>query len=519
MHFSVDATRKVVVAALIACSVFGASAAGCLAQDDNALTIRVETTEIAVPVRVVARGERTSGGSTCRWTQPVAGLSQRNFRLFEDGVEQPIKNIVLEEPHDLMVHDNLWYHKESFCTPTGIWASQDVTQDLVNFAWNADPGYRYEIIPNLHGPSPDWCIDPHKLNRDYISSLYLLTYVPPASAENSCHRINVKLSHVDAKVVSRSQYCNTKRSFSDPLVGTEMGSRLETLLNSHEGGRLPLTAQAAWFFGDRDSARLYVTVELPGKELESRWNGWRWNADISILGQVHGSSGALSARFSDVACSVATDLFAIAQPKVHGPSVIEASKWELPSRFMTQLNLLSGNYILKLALTDNKSIWALEVPVDIDNPKPEKLALSSVVLCKRFRKKTESTGQAREPASKYVPLVSDEIEFTPAGDMHFRSSDAMAAYFEVFEPLLSTVNSAAKVVFRMRISDAKTREVKVDSGPRPADSYISSGSRVIPISQQVALDKLPLGAYRLEVQASDTAGNNTDWRATDFIVK
>jgi hypothetical protein len=64
-----------------------------------------------------------------------------------------------------------------------------------------------------------------------------------------------------------------------------------------------------------------------------------------------------------------------------------------------------------------------------------------------------------------------------------------------------------------------TGELKTDTGSRPTDSFIRSESPVIPISQQIAINELSKGTYRLEVHASDSAGNLTDWRATSFIVE
>jgi hypothetical protein len=156
----------------------------------------------------------------------------------------------------------------------------------------------------------------------------------------------------------------------------------------------------------------------------------------------------------------------------------------------------------------------LEV-ADYDRNRP---AVSSVILCKRFRKQDSQPRGGMIP-SKYAPLVSDGIEFTPAGDTHFRTGDAMAAYFEIYEPGLTATNQTTKVQFRMRITRVDTDEVKIDSGLRDATPFVSAGSPVVAISQQIALDKLSPGAYRLEVQGPDSAGNHTDWRATSFTIE
>jgi hypothetical protein len=93
----------------------------------------------------------------------------------------------------------------------------------------------------------------------------------------------------------------------------------------------------------------------------------------------------------------------------------------------------------------------------------------------------------------------------------------MTAYFELYEPLL-TESGTLNVQFQMRITDATTGEVKTDTGFRTADSYIHAGNPVVPIAEEITINTLPTGSYRLEVRASDTTGKYTDWRASNFTI-
>jgi hypothetical protein len=45
------------------------------------------------------------------------------------------------------------------------------------------------------------------------------------------------------------------------------------------------------------------------------------------------------------------------------------------------------------------------------------------------------------------------------------------------------------------------------------------GNPVIPVGEEIAIDKLHSGDYRLEVQASDSTGKCTVWRAASFTVE
>ena len=67
---------------------------------------------------------------------------------------------------------------------------------------------------------------------------------------------------------------------------------------------------------------------------------------------------------------------------------------------------------------------------------------------------------------------------------------------------------ALTVTAHIRITDAKTGEVKDDFAPIDALPYQRPGSWVIPITREIPYNKLPKDAYRLEVQATDSGGKN-----------
>lgn len=71
----------------------------------------------------------------------------------------------------------------------------------------------------------------------------------------------------------------------------------------------------------------------------------------------------------------------------------------------------------------------------------------------------------------------------------------------------------------LRIVNSKTDKTAADLDPVRAAPETQSGSTVIPIAQFIPFGKLPKGAYRLEVQATDAAGRSTAWRATNFTIE
>ena len=46
-----------------------------------------------------------------------------------------------------------------------------------------------------------------------------------------------------------------------------------------------------------------------------------------------------------------------------------------------------------------------------------------------------------------------------------------------------------------------------------------SARSVIPIGIGIDISKLPKGSYRLEIQATDSAGQSTPWKTANFMVE
>ena len=76
-----------------------------------------------------------------------------------------------------------------------------------------------------------------------------------------------------------------------------------------------------------------------------------------------------------------------------------------------------------------------------------------------------------------------------------------------------------KLQFQMRVRDAKTGELKSETDLLPVESAIRPENSVFPVAKKILLDKLLPGSYRLEVQASNSVGERTVWRAAFFGVE
>lgn len=154
----------------------------------------------------------------------------------------------------------------------------------------------------------------------------------------------------------------------------------------------------------------------------------------------------------------------------------------------------------------------------MDDFKKSALAISGIALCKRYRTPSpDERGPTRAP--QYVPLIFKGQEFTPAGDTHFKSGEPLMSYLEIYNNSQAEAAARPKLFLEMKISDLRTGELKVGTGLRPVERGTLSGDSAIPMVWTLAIDELPAGTYRLQAQASDSAGHKTEWRETSFTVE
>jgi hypothetical protein len=418
----------------------------------------------------------------------MRGLSAADFRISEDGKQQSIQEVKFEPRPEVDVRDNFGDHLDMSETPAGKWS----------FA---------ELLKAHGGGSPIY--------------LYRIAYVPPKSQAGSCHRVEVKVFRKNAFVYARSQYCNTANSPDDPLNGTSFGKKVDSDATSDKEAKIALSAQAGFVYADANAARADLILEFPWDSLKREWIEGSLHATIGVLGLVYRKDGTLAKRFSDFGCCASDEPHFVSTTKGDHRDAYPEDEWFfLPSRYEAQIDLPPGEYNLKLILSDGSKFGRAEMPLNIESYDGKQLAISSLILCKRFRDAAVAAQEAAAVnlAPQYVPLVSKGVQFTPTGDMTFRKGDPLFAYFEVYEPLL-TGTPPAVVQTQLKITDVKTAQIKVDTGSRSAADWIQPGKSTIPIAEQIDLAKLPPGSYRLEVQAADSAGKNTVWRAANFTVE
>ncbi|HLV95329.1 MAG TPA: hypothetical protein VKS44_09075 [Candidatus Acidoferrales bacterium] len=476
------------------------------AQNSGAPSIRVQSGQVILPVMAFDKNSQ----------HYVPGLTARDFRVFEDGSSQTIQQASVEHVYLRDFRDN-----------SGV--------EEREWAWT--PGQMWSLLDE--GPFSFAASSP---------AFYLLSYALPPSAAGSCHRVSVKVGRKNVIVRARSEYCNTPHSPADPLDGTEFSKQMERDAASEKKGKIPLFVQAGFFYTDAKTPRAYIAVEYPTDDIPYSAGPKLLAAKLGFLTEVFRQDGTLAARSSDLdeeyflnpedenrilghpdatAPRIPTDVRSISPDY----SLADAMRRTfMANRHETQMDLPAGTYDLRVVLSDGEKFGRAEVPLTVEAYDGEQLGISSIALCKQFndprqnlehaaaRRNSARAGAPVSTLSHFVPLISRGNAFTPAGHTSFKSNETLFAYYEVYEPLLLSA-PATRVRVRVRILDDKTGAIRSDTGQRNAAEWVRPGNLVISVAQQAPITVLPRGRYRIEVQASDSAGRATALRTAIFTVK
>lgn len=415
----------------------------------------------------------------------VEGLESNDFRVWEDGIQQQLQRVTSEFTATLTARDNLGFHNQWSNNPRGHWSSSDLQGHSAFIGGSAQ-------------------------------KIYVITYVPRKERKGECHQIRVAVNRPHVLIFAPTEYCSEQAPL-DPLEGTRLSNRLEQDLMSGKLGHITLLPQVGVFYSEQKVPRIEVALAFPWNSLKRNWSNGILRVNIGLLATIETATGRIIARFTDRGRP--EDILFARGYKPYDP-VPAAEPWYLPSRYEVQFPTPIGQYNIELLLDDGENFGKTGIPLNVKPYEGKELAISSVMLCKRFR---DAHVAAVERAyvnfdPQYVPLVSKGIEFTPSGDTRFHKGEPLIAYFEMYEPLLKT-NPDTKVEAHMKVFEAKTGKMIKDYPPVDATGYENAGSTTIPIARAIPFTEFAKGQYRLEVQATDSDGKSTEWQSADFTVE
>jgi VWFA-related protein len=333
---------------------------------------------------------------------------------------------------------------------------------------------------------------------------YVLGYTPPSDEEGACHTLKVKVNRGDTVVRSRTGYCATRPA--DLLAGKPVEKQLEDAAKGSQAGNVAASMLAPYFYTSANTARVNLAIEIPANSIKFEKQNGKHHAEINVLGLAYTSSGTVAARFSD-------------KVEFNFEDKKEAEEFaKKPYLYENQFEIGAGQYDLKVAFNSGaQSVGKLVMPLVIDGYDAKGFSMSGVALSKVVRPANQmGVGLDAELLENRTPLVTQGVEVFPAGSDHFKSSDPAVAYFEMYDPVLATA-TPPKIELQIVVIDRKTHEKKVNhDGAVP---NVTPGNPVVALGIKLPVDKLPAGSYQLELRGTDSSGNVTPIRTTDFEVE
>ena len=331
---------------------------------------------------------------------------------------------------------------------------------------------------------------------------YFLGYAPPDAPEGSCHALKVKMDRGGMHVRARTGYCTAKPK--DMLAGKPEGSDLESRAAGADKGTIGGTLEAPFFYTSANEARVNVAMEFPSTSIDFAKEKGKYHADMKILGIAYRPDGTVGARFSD---DVPLDL--------------EKDEWKdftkRPMRYSNQFEIAPGMYRLEVVLSaGGQGFGKFEAPLSIDAYDGKSFSISALALSNQLASLEGLGGVvAADLLSDRTPLIADNVEIVPSPSNHFKKSDNVALYAQVYDPhLIEDKPPAVHIAFN--IVSLKTGAIVLGAHGIDPSKYIEKGSTVMPLGLKIPIDQLAPGSYRLDLQATDDSGAHSKIRSVGF---
>jgi len=330
---------------------------------------------------------------------------------------------------------------------------------------------------------------------------YLLGYVPTDSSEGSCHTLKVKVERGGANVRARSGYCNIKAS--DMLAGKPIEKELETRAAA-SGAATEGSLEAPFFYTSINEARVDLAMEVPSATIDFSKVKGKYHADVNVLGIAYRPDGSVAARFSD---EINMDF-----------EKEELQKFtQSPMRYQTQFSVAPGQYRLTVVLSGGaQKFGKYETSLAIEPYDGKTFSLSGLAFSNEMQRVSAGSSDLdADLLADRMPMIVQGVELTPSGSNHFKKTDRVVLYAQIYDPSLSDPNPPL-VGCRYVIIDQKTGKQVLSTGLFSVTPYVLKGNPVVPLALKVPVDTFPPGEYRLEMQSGDAGGAISHVRIATF---
>jgi len=351
------------------------------------------------------------------------------------------------------------------------------------------------------------------------SEYYLLGYAPAESPAGSCHTLKVKVERSGTNVRARSGFCNIIST--DMLAGKPIEKEMESRASasgsaagnaaasatSASGAAAAGSLQAPFFYTAPNEARVHLAMQVPTASIDCPKVKGKYHADVNVLGIAYRPDGTVASRFSD---EVTLDM--------------EKDQWEkftqAPMQYQNQFSVAPGQYRLSVVVSGGGEKFAkFETPLTVDAYDGKKFSLSAVALSDQFQPVSElGSSLDADLLADRAPLVVRNLEITPSGTNHFKKSDKVAVYAQIYAPQLADANPPT-VKCTYVIADPKTGKTLGSMAGIDMATYIQKGNTTIPVALKLPVENFPPGEYVLKIQASESGGSLTQIRSVNFVVE
>jgi len=326
---------------------------------------------------------------------------------------------------------------------------------------------------------------------------YRVFYTPPASKDGVCHTLRVTVDAHRADVRARNEYCTEKQV--DVVAGKIDGESLEKQASNAGSGSFAVTMQAPYFYTGTNRAVVHLSAEfVPAGMKFAGLHG-----QIDVVGTAVRADGDTAARFADsksvdVANQAGADAFV-----------------KSPYHYEQEFTVAAGSYDFQLAIgAGSGAVGKISAPLRVEPWNAASFGMGSVAFSTDTR--TVDSASLAAPSLEGAQMTAGGKLFVPSALNRFQKGEAVYFYTEIYDPGLGSGDSALSMEYR--ILDARSGEVKVDSGVGSASGYERPGNPVVPFATRLPLGQLVSGQYRLEVVALGS-GSDRASRVVGFAVE
>jgi hypothetical protein len=317
--------------------------------------------------------------------------------------------------------------------------------------------------------------------------------------------LKVAVDRGGTQVRARSGYCNIKPT--DFLAGKPVEKELEAHATGSAAGTMTGSVETPYFYASPEAARVNLAMEIPSSSITFAKVKGKSHADVNFLGIAYRGDNSVAARFSD---TVTLDL-----EKDQLKQFLES-----PMRYQNQFEIAPGHYRLTVVVSaGGQGFGKYEKALAIDPFDEKKFTMSDVVLSSTLIKTADPQAEIDSALlGDRIPLIVKGLEVVPSSSNHFKRSDSVILYAQIYDPRAIDA-SPPDLVAGYRVVDAKTGKEVFTAGPMDADMFRLKGNSVVPIGLKVPFKDVPPGSYRLDVQSGEKGGNLSPVRIAYFDVE